>query len=365
MRAHLFRYLPIALFLLVLAPAANAHPPDLIAVRARAHGETVEQVIRLNAQTLLRLAPLGVDAHAVEDGTLQSGLAVIEAGVWDDMPLHSGERRCSRGPSSASVVDGLVELRASFNCAEGDLRQDFRLLAVLPEGHHVTLSLESGKGAPLQRFAHRDTPSIVLTGAASSPESARDFGGWVLLGIQHILEGFDHLAFLAALLLLGGGVRRILVLVTGFTVAHSITLGAAALGLVRIGPTGAALVEFAIAASIVVVAALNLRGGEGRHRVLLTFGFGLLHGFGFAGVLGSYGLGEQAWVSLLGFNLGVELGQAVVVLLVAPALAWLRAHPLAGRWVVPIGSFALLMLGLWWSVERIVPATVFQASSLG
>ena len=116
--------------------------------------------------------------------------------------------------------------------------------------------------------------------------------------------------------------------------------------------------EIAIAASIVVMAALNLRGGEGRHRLGLTFAFGLLHGFGFAGVLSGYGLGEPAWRSLLGFNLGVELGQAAVIVLAVPLISWLKDRPRTGRFVVPVASVVLLMLGLWWSVERLVPASV-------
>jgi len=366
MRALSPRLLPL-LVLIGLAPIARAHPADLLSVVARDQGDAVHQTVRLGPPTLLLLAPVDHGPAGLDDRALQQGLPVIEAGVWEDMPLSAAGRPCARSASQARIVDGLVELAATFTCPEGARTQEFRLLSILPDGHHVTLELQTDAGRPLQRFARRDAPTVVFpTGGRSGvEEEARSFGGWVLLGVQHILEGFDHLAFLAALLLLGGGVRRILLLVSGFTVAHSITLGATALGLVRIGPSGAAGVELAIAASIVVVAALNLRGGEGRHRLLLTFGFGLLHGFGFAGVLAGYGLGATPWVSLLGFNLGVELGQALVVLLVAPLLAWLRARPRAGRWVVPLGSLALLVLGLWWSVERLVPASVLQSSPLG
>lgn len=160
------------------------------------------------------------------------------------------------------------------------------------------------------------------------------------------------------LLLAGGRIRRLVALVTTFTVAHSLTLGATALGWVQVGPRAAVVVEVCIALSIVVLAAQNLRSGAPRHRIPLTFAFGLLHGFGFAGVLGTYGLGARPVLALAGFNLGVELGQAAVILLLAPTLALLRKRPWIGPRLVPAVSVLLLLLGLYWCVERVVPAVL-------
>ena len=147
--------------------------------------------------------------------------------------------------------------------------------------------------------------------------------GFLPLGIQHILEGWDHLLFLLALVLPGGSLGNLVRIVTAFTIAHSLTLGAAALGLVTIP---AAPVEVLIALSIGWVAAENLaRVKPMSRRWAVAFAFGLIHGFGFANVLRDIGLPRDALLSsLLWFNVGIEFGQLVVVLLLVPALAWLR-----------------------------------------
>ncbi len=147
--------------------------------------------------------------------------------------------------------------------------------------------------------------------------------GFLPLGIQHILEGWDHLLFLLALVLPGGSLGNLVRIVTAFTIAHSLTLGAAALELVSVP---AAPVEALIALSIGWVAAENLaRVKPMSRRWAVAFAFGLIHGFGFANVLRDIGLPHDALLSsLLWFNVGIEIGQLLVVLLLVPALAWLR-----------------------------------------
>src|SRR3954453_14641495 len=147
-------------------------------------------------------------------------------------------------------------------------------------------------------------------------------------GIHHILIGPDHILFLVGLLLLGGSLRQLLLVVTSFTIAHSITLSLAALNIVT---PPARLIEPAIALSIVYVGADNLllRGGRDV-RAWIAFAFGFIHGFGFANVLREMDLPSRAlgW-SLFSFNVGVEIGQLVVVVVVASALAVLRARSAA------------------------------------
>jgi hypothetical protein len=152
---------------------------------------------------------------------------------------------------------------------------------------------------------------------------------YLVLGIEHIFTGYDHLAFLFGLLAVAGfdklrsGLRYVLGVVTAFTVAHSLTLISAGLGWFRLPSS---YVEPAIALSIAYVAVENLLVAQPRHRWLETFGFGLVHGFGFASVLRDIGLPPRGLVlSLLSFNVGVEAGQLAVVSLVAPAL-YLFAH---------------------------------------
>ena len=176
---------------------------------------------------------------------------------------------------------------------------------------------------------------------------------FLLAGIHHIFIGPDHILFIIGLLLLGGGALRLLKIVTAFTLAHSVTLALATLGLVT---PPARLVEPAIAISIVAVGIGNLRARPGGHdaRVWAAMGFGLIHGFGFASVLRDFGLPREALgVSLFAFNAGVEVGQACIVGVVAPLLALTRARaPLQAPRVVAVGSLVVTLAGAYWFVER-------------
>lgn len=187
-------------------------------------------------------------------------------------------------------------------------------------------------------------------GADAVPQTFQSF---LKLGLEHILTGYDHLLFVLSLLMLGGGLAYLLKVVTAFTAAHSITLSLAALGLVSLPPR---LVESGIALTIAYVAAENLFRKDlsalTRTRWALTFAFGLVHGLGFAGVLEEIGLPRQNLaLSLLGFNLGVELGQLAVVL---PAFLLLQA---LRRWRWEAGlrravSAGAVAAGLAWFVQR-------------
>jgi hydrogenase/urease accessory protein HupE len=176
---------------------------------------------------------------------------------------------------------------------------------------------------------------------------------FVPAGVHHILIGPDHVLFLIGLLLLGGSVRRLLVVVTSFTLAHSITLSVAAL---NIFTPPARLIEPAIALSIVYVGADNLLVRGGRDvRALIALAFGFIHGFGFAYVLREMRLpGPALGWSLFSFNLGVEIGQLLVVVTVATSLAALRSRSeAAGRVLALAGSLAVIAAGTFWFVQRV------------
>jgi hydrogenase/urease accessory protein HupE len=173
-------------------------------------------------------------------------------------------------------------------------------------------------------------------------------------GVHHILIGPDHLLFLVGLLLLGGTLKRLLLVVSAFTIAHSITLSLAALGIVM--PPGNAI-EPAIALSIVYVGADNLLVSAGGRdtRAWIAFAFGLIHGFGFANVLRDMDLPGRAlgW-TLFAFNVGVEIGQLVFVVLVASLLIWIRSRSeTAGRRLVFAGSLIVMLAGAFWFVQRV------------
>jgi hydrogenase/urease accessory protein HupE len=172
-------------------------------------------------------------------------------------------------------------------------------------------------------------------------------------GIHHILIGPDHLLFLVGLLLLGGSIRRLMLVVTSFTIAHSITLSLAALNLFS---PPARLIEPAIALSIVYVGADNLLVRNGRDmRAWIALAFGFIHGFGFANVLREMDLPDRAlgW-SLFSFNFGVEIGQLIVVLTVATAFAALRSRSeRAGRQLAFAGSIVVIVAGAFWFIQRV------------
>ena len=173
-------------------------------------------------------------------------------------------------------------------------------------------------------------------------------------GVYHIFSGPDHILFIVGLLLAGGSLLRLLTIVTAFTIAHSITLSLAVLNVVNLPPR---LIEPAIALSIIYVGVDNLMvGTTGRDfRALIAFAFGLVHGFGFAGVLREFGLPPQAlgW-SLFAFNFGVEIGQACIVMVAATLLSAIRARSkLLGLRVLQIGSVVVILAGGYWFIQRV------------
>jgi hypothetical protein len=172
-------------------------------------------------------------------------------------------------------------------------------------------------------------------------------------GITHIVAGPEHLIFLVGLLLLGGSAQRLVVIVTAFTVAHSVGLSLAALNIVS---PPARIIEPAIALSIVYVGADNLLIRDGRDvRAWIAIAFGFIHGFGYAGVLREMDLPARAlgW-ALLSFNVGLEIGQLLVVAVVATALAALRSRSeAAGRQLAFAGSLVVMAAGAFWFVQRV------------
>ncbi len=182
------------------------------------------------------------------------------------------------------------------------------------------------------------------------------FWDFLQLGVRHIWTGYDHLLFLFGLLVVCRSFRSVVIIISCFTVAHSVTLALVTLGAVHLP---ANLVEPLIAASILFVGVENLvrRGAEPKGRGAVAFGFGLIHGFGFANVLRDLGVGASGSgvaVPLLGFNLGVELGQIAVAAIALPLLWQLRRLPAFTRFGVPILSGIVAAIGLYWLLERTV-----------
>ncbi len=193
-----------------------------------------------------------------------------------------------------------------------------------------------------------ENPSVVVPVPKQSRRGV-GFPAFVKLGVEHILEGIDHILFLFGLILVGGRLLSLIKIVTAFTVAHSITLALAALEVVALPP---AMIESAIALSIAYVAVENFRIKSSENRWIVTGLFGFVHGFGFANVLRDIGLPRDALVSsLLGFNLGVELGQVMIVLVLFPVVLLIGRTPWR-RSIVWALSGALFVIAIAWFLER-------------
>ena len=197
-----------------------------------------------------------------------------------------------------------------------------------------------------------DEPVLGIGLAAWDRESLWAQGArFLVLGVEHIFLGYDHVLFLLALIVVGSRLGTLVKIVTAFTVAHSVTLILAALEWVSLPSR---LVESGIALSIAWVAAENFWLRRFDHRWVLTFFFGFVHGFGFANVLRDLGLPSRGLVSsLLAFNVGVEVGQVAIVTLVLPLILWSARRPSHLR-VVQAVSAVILLFGSGWLVERVL-----------
>lgn len=256
------------------------------------------------------------------------------------------------GPRSREAAPGALVSRWSARCA-GGLKGTIRIGGLERTMTSAFVRIAWMNGRVAEGLVDNNHPTFEpVVRAAPAPT------GYFGLGVTHILLGFDHLGFVAGLMLLVRRRRALAWSLTAFTLAHSLTLGLAAFGLAALPPR---LVEILIALSIVLVAweGLRARGGaaglSARIPWAVAFGFGLLHGFGFAGALSEIGLPQgQRLAALLFFNLGVEAGQfAVVGALWILALLAARLAPRATRRVPAIGGYALGALGVFWVFERL------------
>jgi len=268
--------------------------------------------------------------------------------------LRASGVRCEPGPGEvlASTPEApnftmLVDFACGGAVRELVVRDD--TFDVLGVDHHTLAKIEAPSG--VQQFAFApDTREARFELGAESRDVVHTSGSFVLLGVEHILTGYDHLLFLLGLLLRGGSWLSLAKIVTAFTLAHSVTLALAALDIVVLPDR---LVEAVIALSIAFVAAENIfwRPVVSR-RWVISFCFGLVHGFGFSSALRELGLPRHNLIAaLFGFNLGVELGQGLVVAAALPLLALVRRTGWE-RQMVWGSSLAILLVGVVLFVER-------------
>jgi HupE/UreJ protein len=353
-----------------LALPAQAHKASDAFVNLELTGDTVQGRVDVALRDLDLALGLDRDADGVLTwGEVRGRGAEIEAYVLSRLSLGAGSERCLTRATGLAVdehSDGryaVVSIAARCPQAPRKLRVEYALLFDADALHRGILRLVTPGGVETAVFSpDASVQELALDGSGR----LQRFATFVREGVHHIASGADHIAFLLALLLpavlIGGAawqpapafrpvLREVLRVVTAFTIAHSLTLSLAALGFVHVPSR---LVESLIAFSVLVCALVNLWPAAPRLGAAFAFGFGLVHGLGFASALSD--LGSDAGTrlaTLFGFNLGVELGQLALVALFLPPAFGLRASVLYRRGFLGAGSLAVAGVACIWLAERV------------
>ena len=361
MRAFLSRHALLVrcvwlVVLMVLAGPVAAHKIGISRGEYRAEGASLRADITFARPELAMTVP-GLDADG--DGTVSAdelgrGHAVLVSTVVAGLQVSSGSERCHGQLEHVELTanDGVaLSLRYQCDAAPTTFHLRFALLDELSVGHRHLAEVEPASGAPaITHVVYASSPEFDV-GALPATSGDKIAGSLFVMGIEHILTGFDHLMFLFGVVLVAARLRTILLAITAFTLAHSVTLGIATLGYWSPSPS---LVEPAIALSIVYVGVENWFVRDASRRWMLTFPFGLIHGFGFAGALKEIALPTaQVPLALVSFNLGVEAGQILVLAMVLPILFWFRRRPWFARQGVRSASSLVALSGLVWFFQRL------------
>lgn len=313
------------------ARPSEAHTIGLSQGVYRLAGSELTLTWTLSRADALALAPAlekGLEA-AARDPRVTIGSGIAYSAFFSKITVTSDRTPCdfsSASPPRATDGDGIV-LEGSYRCADTPEEVVVNLASILdelPSGHRQLARAEGGP-EPREELLTRGHRTFVVghVPTGSRPKTS-GFFGFFRMGAEHITTGADHLVFLFGLLLVRGRARDYLGTVTAFTVAHSVSLALAVLGVLT---PSAKLVEPAIALSLVYVGVESFVGTDPSKRWRVTFPFGLVHGFGFASALREIGLSRaEVPRALVSFNLGVEAAQLVLLALALPVV-----HVLVGR----------------------------------
>lgn len=358
--------------------SANAHAPDQSYIFVRLYDDSLQGRVEMTVADLNAALELGLP----EDGSVTTeALAVHLADIRNYFGRHV--KLGADGPPEALSFDRFdihtqplgQYLQAYFELGgrserPKEITAEMSVLLDERPSHRGMLVVEHN----WQTGTFNDEANVVMVFSPDSRTQTYQVDGskWqgfmamIGQGSHHIWIGIDHILFLLALLLPAVVTRvngrwapvdrfrdaawNVFKIVTVFTVAHSITLSAAVLGALTLSSR---IVESIIALSIAIAAFDILKPLFGNKITWIVFGFGLFHGFGFASVLGDIGIGGEYLVqTLLGFNLGVEVGQLVIVAAAFPVLFLLRKTSLYLKWVLPLGAAALIAIAIYWFIER-------------
>ena len=351
----------LALLVIFTTIFARAHAPGLSTLKLQHEGEQLHAELIFSPYDLESVIPLDQNSDgkisAAEIGGAQPILQKLMVNLLevslDGKPLAILETKCSQDESSNFRFE--VKLSPGSGVV---LKVVSKWVDALPPGHRQFVSFQEGNGKEVIEDLLDSANNTFTVNLATAPtETARrtppSFAQFFVLGIEHILTGYDHLLFLFALLIVCDSFASVVKIVTCFTLAHSLTLALATLDIVQIPSR---IIEPTIAASIIYVGLENIFSrGHPKRRWLLTFAFGLVHGFGFAGVLREMEIAKagSVVVPLVSFNLGVEAGQIAVAAMILPVIWRLKRQPsFTPRWV-PACSALVAAAGIYWFIQRV------------
>lgn len=357
------RAFAIFIFSLAFAFAARAHDPGLSTLKLQRDGQQLRATLLFAANDINAVIPIDQNS----DGTISSAEFAAAQEVLKKLAGNFLEVSLDENPlpliGTNCVQDTNDNFRFELTFAPSPgtfLKVVSKGLDALPSGHRQFVSFQEGNApaktedlldAANNTFTTDLSPSLPQT--KITPSKRHSFSEFFVLGIHHIWTGYDHLLFLFALLIVCDSFKSIAKIVTCFTLAHSLTLALATLNIVQISSR---IIEPTIAASIVYVGLENIfRHGHPKGRWLLTFAFGLVHGFGFASVLREMEIAKagSVVVPLVSFNLGVEVGQIAVAAIVLPVIWKLKKQPtFAPRWI-PACSALVAAAGAFWFIQRV------------
>ncbi len=360
-----------ALACIAWSTSARAHQAGLSQGRYEIDGASVVgRLVFANAELAAAIPALDADGNgALSAGEVEKGRDVVTREIVAKVGIVADDQPCAVSLVSVTLAeqDGIdVALSAACSARPRKLVVHCGFLDVLPAAHRHIAVVVTGSDRPAHE-ALAVAGSMDVTADVAAPAGASSFRALLFLGVEHILTGYDHLVFLFGLIVMGGRTRSLVMALTAFTVAHSLSLALAVLGVWAPRPS---IVEPAIALSIAYVGVENLWRArrqsrdakrpdapptdEARGRWRITLPFGLVHGFGFAGALAEIGLPRASVPgALLAFNLGVELGQLAVLAVVLPLLMWARRWRVVREAGTPTANVAIVLTGLVWFVLRV------------
>lgn len=354
-----------AVWLMLQSAWVCAHPPGLSSVDASIKAAEVAVKVTFALQDIEAFAPMDSDLDAeVSDAERDAAKPAIAKLLAEQLRVNiDGKDYAPAEPGRVSFDDqnnAHVEFHYQVVPKQQLLLQS-KFLAQLPEGHQQFLTVRDADGKVItEKMLARNDDQISIPLASDGEQQAthssfETFVDFLKLGIEHIVTGYDHLLFLFGLLLVTHSFWPAIKIITFFTIAHSITLACAGLNLIDLPSS---FVEPFIAATIVYVGVENLiRGDHPKGRHWLTFGFGLIHGFGFASVLQEMEISSGntgILLPLLSFNLGIETGQITVASVVLPLIWWLNNKPAIAEKFLKGCSVVVSLMGAYWLLERTV-----------